>query len=188
MQATFDFDVDTNALKVLIPFANKALRNKLAHEMNKAVTDTRRDMVEFLIDETGLKRKILNDAMVISRASSEADIMEARIFALFNKPRLRLGDYPYTFTTYRGRPAIKMTNRYYRKIIKTGFISADGTRIGMRSTDKNNPTYSWHPFGRSVKGLIQDYEMKEEYEHRAIDNFVTRMSEFLKIKGVLNPD
>ena len=186
MQATFEFNVDTKELKVLIPFAGKRLRSRLAQEMNKATTDARREVVEFLMDETGLKRKTFNEAMGLTRANPAADIMEARINVLFNQKRLRLGDYPHMATTYRGRPAIKMLNKYYTRTIKTGFMSADGSRIRMRSLDPKTHWVTWDPYGRSVKGLVFDYEIRKTHEPRAIEIFARRMTEFLAIKGVLS--
>lgn len=174
-------------LQSVFRYADAKLRSQIASEVNKLVRDGRREVVDELIAETGLKRKILNDAIVITRANPNSEEISGHMQAIFSEKKIRLGDYPHTTNaTYRGRPAIRMLSKYYSKTIKTGFMSKDGSRIVMRSLEEGKQYIKWYPYGRSVKGLFLDLKVKERYEPKFATDFKERMVQFLSVAGVLS--
>ncbi len=152
------------AFKAIESQTKKAINQKkslIASAANKEITAARKEIVESLMNKTGLKRKTLNDRLAITRANPKDAIMEAKITPIYGK-RIYMSEYPFVQDVVRGgRTAIKLLSPIYRKNMKTGFMSTDGSRMYLR-TDGTQSVRAVR--GRSVPRLFDELKIKEKYE------------------------
>ena len=155
------------ALQEALKFAGPKLRSLIAREINKGLTEGRREIVEMLMVKTQLKRKVFNDRIIISRASP--DNLAGRLTPIFGK-RVYMSMYPFEETTSRGRAVVRSTSPLYRKIMRTGFMSKDKTRMYLRignDPKANNKAGSVRAiWGRSVPMLFDTFGIKDTYQEK----------------------
>lgn len=170
------FSSFAKSLSKQVDKTQKNLKSKAASAINKELTAERKEIVESLITKTGLKRKTLNDRLAITRANPKDDVLEGRITPLYGK-RIYMTDYPFARVTVRGgRQAIRLTSPLYRKNMRTGFMSADGTRMYLRHDGSGNVR---SVKGRSVPRLIETFDIKDIHEKRLLDRVVAAVKRIL---------
>lgn len=157
-------------------------RSQAASAINKEIRAGRKEIVESMMVKTGLKRKVFNDRLAITRANPKGKI-EGRLTPIFGR-RLYMNMYPFSITTARGgKKVIRLTSPIYRKNMRTGFMSADKSRMYLRSDDKGpggeSRSYVRAVRGRSVPRLFDEFKMKEKHEGKIIDRVLKA------VKGVL---
>ena len=139
-------------------------RSRVASAINKEMRAGRREITDEIISKTGLKRKIINDRLSITRASPKK--LEARLTALFGK-RIYMMAYPWAHEVARGgKKVIRLVSQIYRKNMRTGFISKDGSRMYLRhESKKGKGTVRVRAVkGRTVPRLFDELGMKDKYE------------------------
>ncbi|WP_374029762.1 hypothetical protein [Bdellovibrio bacteriovorus] len=148
-------------------------RSKVASAINKELRTSRRDVVEELMTRTGLKRKILNDRMVITRASPKK--LEGRITPIFGR-RIYMMEYPWARAIARaGKKVIRLMSPIYRKNMRTAFISKDGSRMYLRHEWKSKGKtyyYARAVKGRSVPRLFDEAKAKAKHEPKLIERIL----------------
>lgn len=145
---------------------SKKVKSQMASAMNKETRAIRKEIVESLMAKTKLKRKIFNDRLSITRANPNADLI-TRITPIFGK-RIFMMDYPWARAIARGgKQVIALLSPIYRKNLRTGFISKDGSRMYIRFDRKreNGKTLSRVRAvrGRSVPRLWDEFAIKAKY-------------------------
>ncbi|MEN0059590.1 MAG: hypothetical protein AAGB31_12195 [Bdellovibrio sp.] len=137
----------------------KKVKSECANLMNREVTASRRKIVETLISQTGLKRKVLNDRLSISRANPKNEL-KVTITPLFGK-KIYMMQYPWTRKVLKGGKAIiRLLSPLYKKDMKTAFLSKDKTRMFLRPTAKAVEAVK----GRTIPRLFKEGKIKEKFQ------------------------
>lgn len=152
----------------------KKAKSQIASVMNKETRAARREIVDSLITKTGLKRKVLNDRFSITRANPAKELKTA-ITPLYGK-RLYMMNYPWAKAIARGGKAvIRLLSPIYRKNMRTGFLSKDGTRMYLRPESE----FTGEPArtvvavkGRSVPRLFSEMKIKELYQEKLTERIL----------------
>lgn len=154
-------------------YAGPKLRSLVAREINKAVTSGRKELVEGLMVKTKLKRKILNDRIVITRA--KPDELIARLTPIYGS-RIYMTTYPFeTVTVRKGVTALRLTSPLYRKNMRTAFMSKDNKRMYLRPDGGGVRSVQ----GRSVPRLFETFKIKGTYEERMTIDAFDRISKLI---------
>nr|BFD58901.1 hypothetical protein CKG001_10080 [Bdellovibrio sp. CKG001] len=153
--------IDTAARK-----KSRRLKSKAAAAINKEIRAGRREITESLMSKTGLKRKAINDRLSLIRANPSKSLTGA-IRPLFGK-RIYMMEYPWARAIARGGQAvIRLLSPIYRKNMRTGFLSRDGSRMYLRHEWKKGDKVRYYARavrGRSIPRLVREFKMKEKYE------------------------
>lgn len=162
--------IDTSRMRRKLNSATKKksrqLKSKAAAAINKEIRSGRREMTETLMANTGLKRKAINDRLSLVRANPSKVLMGA-IRPIFGK-RIYMMEYPWAKAVARGGKAvIRLLSPIYRKNMRTGFLSRDGSRMYLRHEWKKGDKVRYYARavrGRSIPRLVRQFKMKEKYE------------------------
>lgn len=149
-------------------------RSKVASAINKELRAIRREVVTDLMAETGLKRKILNDRLSITRASPKK--LEGRITPIYGR-RIYMMDYPWAKTIARGGKAvIRLLSPIYRKNLRTGFLAKDGTRMYLRPAARAVESVK----GRTVPRLFSELDAKGKFQPTLIQRVMKVVRDVFK--------
>jgi hypothetical protein len=147
-------------------------RSTIASAINRELTGYRKEIVETLMSKTGLKRKTLNDRMVITRANPKEQTIEGKITAIYGR-KIYMTDYPIESVVARGnRKTIRLTSPIYRKNMRTGFMSRDGKKLYLRAGDGSSGKIR-SVYGRTVPRLFTEGKIKETYEPSLVNRIKT---------------
>jgi len=167
----------TTKLEQKIKEFDRQTKRKAANAINRILTSGRKMVVEDLIAKTGLKRKMLNDRIVITRAKYDNPI--GRLTPIFGEKRLTLIDYgQHVVSLTRGnRKVIRGAGPRYRKILKTGFYGFKDLIYMRNGSQREDITRAW---GRSVPGLWEDYKIIERFQREIQADFQKELAEEMK--------
>lgn len=169
---TIGFTVKENFLEKF-KFAGAKLKSLLAREMNKEITSGRKQIVEYLMQKTLLKRKMLNDRIIISRASP--DNLHARITPIFSNDRMMFEYYPNTKTasqSNKSQVTVKSKSPIYTKTLKpTHFVRDD--KIFFRDGGK-----IFRPRGKTTVGLFDKFAIQNLFGAKIVDNIQLKIDGF----------
>lgn len=166
--------------------AEENVRSKVGSVINKELRATRRTVVDTLMRLTGLKRKTLNDRLVITRASQNK--LTGRITPIFGR-RLWMLDYPVKFVRRGQRNLIKLVSPLYNKVMRTGFMSADKSRLYLRHETTRDAAGGGKVMavravrGRSVPRLFNESDMKGKFEKTTAQRIKEAVRQLLRKKG-----
>lgn len=157
-------------VKRSVDSTKKDIRSKAGSIINKEMRSVRKEITDSMIKLTGLKRKVINDRLVLTRASNKHT--NAKITAIFGR-RLYMNVYPWVETVVRGgRKAIRLLAQIYRKNMRTAFMSRDGSRMYLRHERTVNGKTRYYVRavrGRSVPRIFQENGYKRKYQRTTKD-------------------
>lgn len=140
----------------------KKKNSQIASAINKEIRAARKEITEEMMKETGLKRKVVNDRLSISRASPKS--LQGRITPIYGR-KIWMMDYPISILRSAGRTSIKLLSSIYKKTMRTGFISKDGKRMFLR-LDSTKQVEAVK--GRTIPRLFDEMKMKKKHETNLI--------------------
>lgn len=159
-----------NKISEKLKYASPKLRSIVAREINKGTTEGRREIVELLMSRTGLKRKQLNDRIVITRASPDA--LRSKLTPLYGK-RFSMTEYSVDEATARGgRKVIRLSAQIYRKNMRTGFMNKGVLMLRKSGTNKVERVY-----GRSVPRLFESLQINKTYQDKITIQVLKRVND-----------
>lgn len=154
-------------------------KSQAASVINKELTATRKEIVETLMVKTGLKRKMFNDRLSITRANPKSEVIEGRLTPFYGK-RIYMTDYSVKQVVTRGaRTAIRLLSPLYRKNMRTGFLSKDGTKLYMRPTNRSVKSVR----GRTVPTLFAQFKFKDIFQSQIMERVSKAVREAFSLRG-----